>query len=134
MYDNKRLILSIFWIVLGAVLMVLTMNGTLDHTLFSGMGGALIAIGILQVFRNIKYRTDAEYKEKIDLEVNDERNRFLRMKSWSWAGYITILVECVGVIVTMILGKYEIQQILAFSVCLILCVYWIVYMVLSRKY
>ena len=70
----------------------------------------------------------------MDTEVNDERNRFLRMKSWSWAGYIVVLVEAIGVIVAMIMGKETVQMILAYSVCLILCAYWISYLVLSRKY
>ena len=134
MYDNKRLILSIFWIVLGVVLMVLTMNGTFDNSVYSGMGGAFIAVGVIQVVRHIKYRTNSEYKEKIDTEVNDERNRFIRMKSWSWSGYITIMVEFIAIIIAMIAKEYTIQRILSYSVCLIIIVYLISYMILSRKY
>ena len=134
MYDNKRLILSIFWIVLGVVLMVLTMNGTLDHAVYSAMGGAFIAVGVIQVIKQVKYRTNSEYKEKIDTEVNDERNRFIRMKSWSWAGYITIFVEFVGIIIAMIAKEYTIQTVLSYSVCLIIIVYLISYVVLSKKY
>ena len=134
MYDNKRLILSIFWIVLGVVLMVLTMNGTLDHSVYSAMGGAFIAVGVIQVIKQVKYRTNSEYKEKIDTEVNDERNRFIRMKSWSWAGYITIFVEFVGIIIAMIAKEYTIQTILSYSVCLIIIVYLISYLILNRKY
>ena len=98
------------------------------------MGGALLAVGAFQIIRNVRYRKDAAYREKWDTEVSDERNRFLRMKSWSWAGYIVILTEGVGVIVSMILGKHEIAQVLSYSVCLILIVYCISYAVLSRKY
>ena len=134
MYDNKRLILSIFWIVLGVILMVLTMNETFDNSVCSGMGGAFIAIGILQVVRHIKYRTDSEYKEKIDTEVSDERNRFIRMKSWSWSGYITIIVEFIAIVIAMIAKDYTIQRILSYSVCLIIIVYLISYMILNRKY
>ena len=134
MYDNKRLILSIFWIALGVVLMVLTMNGTLDNSIYSGMGGALIAVGVIQVIKQVKYRKNSEYKEKIDTEVNDERNRFIRMKSWSWAGYITIFVEFVGIIIAMIAKEYTIQTVLSYSLCLIIIVYLISYVVLNKKY
>ena len=133
-FNNKKLVLSIFWAVVGLVLTVLSVTEVLDSSIYSGMGGGLMAVGVLQSIRNVKYRKDADYREKIDTEANDERNRFLRMKSWSWACYIAILVECVGVIVAIILGKETVRLILSFSVCLILVAYWVSYLVLSRKY
>ena len=132
--DNKRLLLNIFWVILGAVLLVLSLLEKLDSSVYAGMGGALIAVGILQLIRTVRYRKNAEYQEKIDTEVNDERNRFLRMKSWAWTGYIVVLAECVGVVAAMILGQETIQLILSSSVCLILVVYWVTYLILSRKY
>ena len=134
MYDNKRLFLSIFWVVLGAVLLILAETGVLDSPRYSGMGVAFIIVGALQIARHIRYRRDPAYREKIDTAFSDERNRFLRMKSWSWAGYIAILVESVGVIVAIILGEETVRLILSFSVCLILVAYWVSYLVLSRKY
>ena len=134
MYNNKRLMLSIIWIVLGSVLMVLSVIGKLDSSMYSGMGGALIVIGILQTVRNLKYRRNTEYRKKIDTEVRDERNRFLSMKSWSWTGYIVVLVEGIGLVAATVAGEQTIQRILSYSVCLIIVVYWITYMILSRKY
>lgn len=134
MNSNKRLILSIIWVVIGIALLVLSIAGALDSTLYAGMGGALIAVGILQIIRNVRYRTDAAYREKWDTEVSDERNRFLRMKSWSWAGYIVVLIEAAGVIVAMVLGKHELSQVLSYSVCLILVAYLVSYAIVSRKY
>lgn len=133
-YNNKRLALSIFWAVVGLVLTVLSVTEVLDSSIYSGMGGGLMAVGVLQAIRNVKYRKDADYREKIDVEANDERNRFLRMKSWSWAGYIAFLVEAAGVIVAIILGEETVRLILSLSVCLILVAYWVSYLVLSRKY
>ena len=133
-YNNKRLALSLFWAVLGAVLMVLSVTEALDSSLYSGMGGALIAVGILQASRNLKYRKDPEYREKVDTELHDERNGFLRMKSWSWAGYVAIIVEGVGVVVAMVTGQRTVQLVLSYCVCLLLCAYWIAWLILRRKY
>ena len=133
-YNNRKLILSVFWIILGAVLLGLSIAGVLDSSMYAGMGGGLLAVGALQVVQNLRYRKNAEYREKIDTEANDERNRFLRMKSWSWTGYLVVLAESVGVVIAMILGQTQIQLLLSCSVCLILVVYWISYLVLSRKY
>ncbi len=133
-YNNKRLALTVFWIVLGAVLVVLTVTEVLDSSIYSGMGGALMAVGTLQLIRAVKYRKDSEYKEKVDTELGDERNRFLRMKSWSWAGYFTILIEGIGAIIAMALGERTVQLVLSYSVCLVLVIYWIAYVILSKKY
>ena len=132
--NNRRLILSIFWVVLGLVLFVLSVAEILDPTYFSAMGAALAVVGTLQIIRNLRYRKDKDYKEKIDIEVTDERNRFIRLQSWAWTGYIVVFIEAAGSIVAAVLGQEIVRQVLSFSVCLIVCVYWISWFVLSRKY
>ena len=62
MYNNKRLALSIFWVVLGLVLFALSMVGILDSSYFSAMGAALAVVGTLQVIRHLRYWKDKEYK------------------------------------------------------------------------
>jgi hypothetical protein len=126
--------LSIFWVVLGLVLFALSMVGILDSSYFSAMGAALAVVGTLQVIRHLRYRKDKEYKEKIDIEVTDERNRFLRLQSWAWTGYIVVFIEAAGSIAAAVLGQETVRQVLSYSVCLIVCVYWITWLVLSRKY
>ena len=88
-YNNRRLALSIFWVIVGAVLVVLSLTEVLDSSVYAGMGGALMAVGCLQA---------------------------------------------IGVIVALVLGNETVQLVLAYSVCLILAVYWVVYMILNKKY
>ena len=133
MYDNKRLFLSVFWVILGAVLLIVAVTKKLDSR-YAGMGGGLLVVGALQIARNLRYRRDPAYREKIDTEVSDERNRFLRMKSWSWAGYITVLAEAIAAVVAAVRGQETVQLVLSYSVCLLLAAYYISYLVLSRKY
>lgn len=132
-YNNRRLALNIFWVLLGTVLIVLSIAEILDSSIYAGLGGVLVGIGILRIIRTVKYRKDPEYREKIDTE-SDERSRFLRMKSWTWTGTIVIIIEGIASIIAMILGAQTIQLILAYSVCLILVVYCIMFLILSRKY
>lgn len=132
--NNKRIILSIFWVALGITLVILSVIGVIDSSVYAGMGGALAAIGIMQVMRHIRYRRDEKYREQIDIAVCDERNRFLRLQSWGWTGYIVVLVESCGIVIAMITGQHLVEQILVCSVCLMLVVYWLSYLVLSRKY
>ena len=134
MNNNKRLVLSIFWIVLGITLMILSIAEVLDDSVYSGMGGALTAVGALQLMRNLKYRRDPEYREKIDTELSDERNRFLQMKSWSWAGYIAVMVQAVASVAAYFMGQRTVQLVLWYSICRLVLAYWISWMILSRKY
>lgn len=133
-YNNKRMALSIFWIILGAALVVLSITEVLNSSYFSGMGGGLIAIGVLQTVRIFKYRNNTEYREKIDTEISDERNEFLHMKSWSYTGKAVVLIESIGMLFAYLLRQETALQILSYSVCLMVLVYWIVYMILTRKY
>ena len=133
-YDNKRLALSLFWLVLGAVLAGLSVAGVVDSSLYAGMGGAMMAVGGLRLLTVLRYRQDPAYREEIDTAAADERNRFLRMKSWSWTGYLTVLIQGIGVIVATVLGNQQWRTMLSCSVCLILVLYWVSYLLLSRKY
>ena len=132
-YDNKKLALSIFEIFLGIVLIVLGIIGKIDSNVWSAVGTAIMAVGIGSVVRHVKYRTDARYRERIDTEVADERMSHLRLKAWGVAGYVFILAAGVAAIVFLIAEKREQAMILAFSICFILVVYLIAYLVLQKK-
>ena len=90
MKKNARFLMSIFWIVLGIILSACHFAGLIEDFWYS-MGFALIIVGILQVIRQIRYRTNKEYREKWDTEVQDERNKFIANKAWAWAGYLFVM-------------------------------------------
>ena len=130
---NKRIYLSIFWILIGAVLFGLG-NFDIIDSFWGGMGSGLIAVGIVQTARWVRYRSNSEFREKFDRSANDERNRFLSNKAWAWAGYISVLTGAVGVIVFKVMGKDELSLFCSMAVCLLLVLYWVCYFVLNRKY
>ena len=134
MYNNKKLALSFFWIVAGIAIVAFSVTEKLDSSFYAGMGGALAAVGVVQAIRNIKYRKNAKYREKINVEVNDERYSFLRMKSWSLTGYLFVMFAAAASIAAAVLGEKTVQITLGFSVCAVLVIYWVSYLVLSRKY
>lgn len=132
-YNNKRLALSIFWLVLGLVLVVLSTAEVLNDSIYAGMGAALAVVGGLQLGRHIKYRRDPEYREKIDIEAGDERYKSIRLHSWAWTGYLFILVAAVVSVVAYFMGQVVVQQTLCYSICFMLVVYWIANVILNRK-
>ena len=128
-----RWILSILYGVIGVSLVVCNLLNMVDDY-WSGMGAALLVISVLQVIRLIRYNTSDKYKEATDTAVNDERNRFLSTKAWSWAGYLYVLIAAVASIVFKLLNQETLMFAASGSVCLILVLYWLSYLIVRKKY
>lgn len=133
MTSSKRMIAYILEIVIGACLTICGVVGLVD-AFWSGMGTALIVVGALQLIRLVRYKASETYREEVDVKVHDERNKYIGMKAWSWAGYIFVLIAAVATIVLKIAGHDKLMFMASGSVCLILVLYWLAYLVLSRKY
>ena len=130
---KRRMIIGVFWIVLGTVLIGLQLTGQVD-SFWSGMGGGLLVVGVVNLLRQLRYRTDGDYRDKVDVESRDERNRYLANKAWAWAGYLFVLTAAVGTIAFKLADKEELMMLSSGSVCLMLLFYWGSYMLLRRKY
>ena len=130
---NKRIYLSVLWVVLGGVLVALELTRRIEEY-WGSMGFALVVVGLLQIVRFVRYQRNADYREKMDVENKDERNRFLANKAWAWAGYWIVLICAVGTIVFKLLGREDLMMFSSGVVCLMLVLYWLCYLVLKRKY
>lgn len=130
---SKKIWLSGFWCVLGAILIGLSFAGVVDE-FWNGMGSGLFIIGLIQVIKQLRYRSDEEYREQVDIALDDERNKYISSRAWAWAGYLYVLIAAVVVVVARILGYDETSMMAAWSVCLLVAFYWVSYMVLRRKY
>ena len=133
MKSDKRVYLSITWVVIGAVLFSMAVAGKVD-SFWSGMGGALLAVGGLQILKYYRLSKNEEYREKMEIEYNDERNQFIRNKAWAWSGYLFILIAAIACIVLKIAGQEVLSMAASGAVCLMLVLYWVSYYLLKRKY
>ena len=135
---NRDLVLSVIYIVLGIALFVASQVADLgDSTIaqiLPGMGGALIAIGAIRLYRGIRLEKDAAYRENFEVEVHDERNQWLRMKAWSWAGYVFVLIAAVATIVFAVADRKELIMLASGGLCIMLVLYWVSYMIVRKKY
>ena len=53
-YNKKKMIISIMWVIIGAALLVLDIIGVMDDPAYSGMGGGLLVIGMMQIYKKLK--------------------------------------------------------------------------------
>ncbi len=133
MKEYKNIIINTLYIILGIVLIVLVFMNEVN-SLFAGFGGGLLGVGVVQLIRAIKYKTNSEYKEMVDTKTNDERNRFISMKAWSWAAYSFIMICAAITIICLIMSKVTYMQIAAGIICVMLVLYYICYLIVSKKY
>ena len=130
---KEKLIASLIEIVVGGVLLTCSLFGVVDE-FWSGMVTSLFIIGVIFLIKNIKYKINEEYREKLDIQVNDERNKYISLKAWAWAGYIFVLLGGIGTVVFKLIGKEDLMMMSSASVCLIMILYWISHTVLKKKY
>ena len=101
---------------------------------WNSMGLAMVLIGILQMIRCIRYQKDKTFRETVDVSNNDERNKYLALKAWSWTGVLFVNISAVAIIILKIVGQEGYMMMISGSVCLMLILYWISYSLLQKKY
>ena len=129
----KTLIYDLSLLVLGLVLVALSCLEALDE-FWSGMGSALMAMGIVRLLRGHRLRKNEAYREKMEVQTTDERLKYIRNKAWAWAGYLFILFSGIAVIVLEIAGQHLLSMVASCVVCLMLVLYWICFWILAKKY
>ncbi len=128
-----RMVASVLEVVIGITLFVCSLLNLLDE-FWSGFGVAMFVVGTLFLLRNIKYHKNEKYREKVDVQNTDERNKFISMKAWSWSGYLFVIIAAIGTIAFKLAGKEDLMMLASGSICLVMCLYWISYMILRKKY
>ena len=133
MRNDKRMIANIIFILLGVALLGLGIAEIVD-AFWSGMGSALIAVGVIRMVHFVRFRKDETYREQFQIDTTDERHRFIQNKAWAWTGYLFVLAAAVGSIIFKLLGQDLLSIAAGFSVCFMTIVYWLCYMFLNKKY
>jgi uncharacterized membrane protein len=131
--SKKRIVIQILEIVAGAVLLGLSIAGRVDE-FWSGAGGALIGVGAIYLIQTIRYQKNEAYRENMDAEQNDERNKFLAMKAWQLTGGWFVILASLSTFAFKFAGKEELMMLAGGSVCLMTALYWIFYLYLKKKY
>lgn len=130
---NKKYLVSVVYVIIGTILIGFAIAGKVDE-FWSGMGSALLVIGVLRLIRFYRLNKNEAYREKIEIEESDERNHYIRNKAWAWAGYMFVIISAVAVLVFKIVGQDTLSMAAAMAECLVLVLFWGSYHILKRKY
>ncbi len=130
---ERKIWVAIIYVIVGIVLLGLACFEILDE-FWSGMGSALAVIGMIRLVRYHRFNKNEAYREKMEIEANDERIHFIRNKAWAWAGYLFVIIMAVLTIVFKIIGQDVLMMAASSAVCLVLTLFWVSYLIIRRKY
>ena len=131
---QKRLYYYIAYVFLGIVLNLVAFITQSDNYFLSGFGSCLLVMGLVRILRHIRLlRSDKAVKRQETVET-DERNIMLAEKARSWAFAAYIIITGTAVIVLSLASVHEIAQYLSYSVCLLIVLYWICWIIIRKKY
>ena len=133
MKSDRRIFAYVLYIILGAVLLGFGFAEVLD-SFWSGMGSALMTVGVIRLALLLRYCKDEAYREEKEIEAKDERNQFIRNKAWAWAGYLIVLIAAIATIALKLLGQDLLSRVAGFALCVLMILYWLCYLVLRKKY
>ncbi len=130
---KSRLNIAITYIVLGVILIVGTFITKTENDFISAFGFAMIIMGLVRI-RNYRMITkDENTIRKQQIIETDERNISIINKAKSTAFSVYIFILGITVIVLSFMGMHEAAKWVAYSVLLLLVIYWICYFVYQKK-
>ena len=130
---DKKVMYHSFLFIAGLVLIILAFSGKADP-FWNGVGSALFIMGGIRLLRTHRLNKNPAYREKVEIETTDERNKFIRSKAWSWAGYLFILITGISVFAFKLAGQELLCLAASWAVCLMMVLYWAAYHLLKKKY
>ena len=133
MRQKIKLSFNIVYVIIGCILIGFAVLEKLD-SFWSGMGSALLVVGLINLLKFHRLNKNEEYREKLEIEMSDERLQFIRNKAWAWSGYLFVLISAVACIVFKVMNLDQLSLYASFSVCLVLVLFWASHAIIKRKY
>ncbi len=131
---NKKLIYYTLLAVSGITIFILSLCFNFEDSFWNGIGTGLFIVACINIFRILKYKNNSTYAKKVTIETNDERNKFLAEKARSIAFYFYILLACIVSLILRFFNLHDASQILLYSVCCLLIIYYVSYFIVGQKY
>lgn len=124
-----RIIYSILLVILGGASLYIGFNVTLatgnseySSGYYVGLGFGLIAAAIITIIKNVRLLKNEEALKQREIYEEDERNKMIGLKTWSYAGYAMFILLYVGILIAGAINVIVMNTILVvlavFAICL----------------
>lgn len=133
MKNSQRIAWYSVLAVAGIVVAVTACLGYTDSSM-AGLGGALTVLAALKLLKAAKYARDPEYARKVDASNSDERLAFLASKASEVTFQISVVVLAVLSLALRPFGLKAVADTLSCAMAAEVAVYWVSYLVVSRRY
>lgn len=131
---KQRLYVSLFYLVLGLILMLAGIWIYSENSFVFSFGVAILVMGLSRILRYRKLIQDEKYMRKQELIEKDERLLMLSERAKSWAFSFSLTLAGLAVIILSLLGYDSQAQPLAWYVLGMCVLYWVCWLVLGKKY
>lgn len=131
---KQRLYIGLFYFVLGLILILVGILNYCENSFIFSFGIAMLVMGLHRILRYRKNIKDEKYMRKQELMEKDERLLMLSERARSWAFSFSLTVAGLAVIILSLLGYDEQAQPIAWYVLGMCVLYWIFWVILSKKY
>ena len=130
---RSRLNVAITYIVLGVMFIVGTFITKTENDFISTFGFMMILMGLVRI-RNYRIITkDEDTIRKQQIIETDERNISIIHKAKSAAFSVYVFILGIVVILLSFFSLHEAARWVAYSVCLLIVIYWICYFIYQKK-
>lgn len=130
---KSRLYIAIIYIALGILMIVGVFATKSENDFTSSFGLAIIVAGIVRIRNYFKITKNDETIKKQEIAETDERNISIMNKAKSVTFSIYILLSGTAVIILSLFNMHDIARWIAYSVCLLVVIYWITYWIIRKK-
>ncbi len=131
---KKRLCYAIGYIVIGAALILLQLTGSVNNEMSTCFGTAFTVCGIARIIQYFRIISNKDKMRDREIAEKDERNVMLWTQARSWAFGIYTILAGTAIMVLYAIHMEFAGQIIAYTLCALVFIYWICYMILRRKY
>lgn len=130
---NTRLYFFIGYTILGIVMISISFILKADDSFLSSFGFALFVVGIARIKRHFTIIKSEESIKKQEIKENDERNIAIANKSKSYAFSVYAFLSGIAIIVFEILGFSDYVMVISVSLCILLLLYYISYLIIRKR-
>ena len=131
---RQRQYIAVSYCVIGLVLILVFFLGETENYFINSFGFALLFIGITRIIQNRKITKSEDSMRKREIAESDERYRMIAEKAKSWVFSFSLMTAAIVTIVLSVLGYHEQAQPFAWFVCLMVAIYWVFWLIASKKY